>query len=282
MRASCLISILLGMMAHDAAAVIIVKNPLQVDFTQPEDANAKATWSSTNAGLSKEGLGWSGNPPRTSNLWIETRPLPLKLAWRPPASVGLRLQVDMSTTMIAQPDGKPQEPAIGCLYARYSGDAKHWSSWQPLPQEWIEKEEGKVIFHGQLMIPDKIREPYKKLLEEYAAYIATEKPFQTEQDQAAALRWILNKQPDYLQRQIPFIGYVQFLYEVQLTEGRRIRSFDIMVDYHMGYHLDPINRRIDAEEERKRWSEPWSYRAEGALEPVPPAKRSADATAKEE
>jgi hypothetical protein len=65
------------------------------------------------------GLGWgTAEEEGTRDFWIETiEPIPLGLSWRPTTSATVK-------ATIRQPGRS------GLLYARYSADGAHWSSWQ--------------------------------------------------------------------------------------------------------------------------------------------------------
>ena len=77
-------------------------------------------------------------------------------------------------------------------------------------------------------------------------------------DEEAAVKWILEKQPDFFEKQIPFIGYVEFMHEAPLYGGQRIRSLEASVFYGMGGLHSPPKDKND-----KRYTEfgPWNFKA---------------------
>ena len=50
-------------------------------------------------------------------------------------------------------------------------------------------------------------------------------------DEEAAVRWILNRDPKLFEKQLPFIGYVEFLFERGFYGGQRIKSLEVFVGY---------------------------------------------------
>ena len=103
-----------------------------LDFTKPAEAKKKAKWSPADKlGPDAKGLGWDGPQNASYDVWIETtEPVAVGWSWRTTRSVGIHAEVE--------PPGKFQFRGSttvfpsGEVYARYSPDAKHWSSWQSL------------------------------------------------------------------------------------------------------------------------------------------------------
>jgi len=275
MKFPLLLSALLGLMAMPAGAVIIGGNVLEVDFTDPEDARAKAAWSPPQMDCTAAGLGWEGKVLSDQPQFIETKPLAVGLYWRPPQGVGISVSVEMPTGPLKQKDGSEQQVQPGRLYVRYSADAKHWSDWQLLPQDMELWKKGKAAFKGEVAIPTRLRAPYNERLLAYAQWVNKEKPDLWASNEEEAVRWIVAKEPDYFRKQIPLIGYVQFLYEGTFLEARRVKGLKIYVNYATSGLASP---HPNPEEEKNRTQDVWSYRAEGALEPVPLAKPRAKAS----
>jgi hypothetical protein len=92
------------------------------------------------------------------------------------------------------------------------------------------------------------------MLSEYAKL---DVPWKSDED--AAVRWILDKQPDFFARQLPFIGYVQFRYEDGFYGGQRITSFKADASCGIGgIHSAPKDRNAY----KDRHLKPWSFKAE--------------------
>ncbi len=110
------------------------------------------------------------------------------------------------------------------MFARYSPDCKHWSSWQPLLRN--EKETGTVLFKGELGVPQREREKYEQYIEKYLR-----KDDQPSDDEEAFVRLILEKEPDFFEHTLPFIGYIQFLVEPPAFPPWRIKGFDAEIGW---------------------------------------------------
>ena len=53
-------------------------------------------------------------------------------------------------------------------------------------------------------------------------------------DEEALVKWILKKDPEFFSHSIPFIGYLQFLYETSLSKGLRITKFYAIANFGVG------------------------------------------------
>ena len=247
------------LVVSSAQASILDFKSLAIDFTNAADAKDKATWSeSDKLTVSANGLGWDGEAASSRDGWIQTVPLALGLSWRPPFAVSVRVSVHPKPTEFVLNNGQKSTPYVGDVYVRYSPDRLHWSTWQVLqtsePQNNTEKQDPGRHFSGRIRVPYSERDEYGKLISEYARL---DVPWQS--DEEAAVRWILEKEPDFFAKQLPFIGYVQFRYEAGFYGGQRITSFKADVSYGMsGMHSAPKNK----EAYKDRDSRPWSFKAE--------------------
>jgi hypothetical protein len=254
--AAIALSVLVG---SSAEASILDFKSLAIDLTDASDAKAKATWSEPEKlTVSTNGLGWDGEAASSHDGWIQSVPLALGLSWRPPYAVSVRVSVHPNPTEFVLNSGQKSTPYTGNVYVRYSPDLLHWSTWQVLqtsePQSNTEKQNPGRHFSGTVRVPYSEREKYGKLISEYARL---DVPWKSDED--AAVRWILEKEPDFFAKQLPFIGYVQFRYEGGFYGGQRIASFKADVSYGMsGLHSAPK----DKDAYKARDSQPWSFRAE--------------------
>jgi hypothetical protein len=261
MKTLCtLTSAILGcLIASSAAASILDFKSLTIDFTMADDARAKAIWSEPEKlNLTTNGLGWDGEVASSRDGWIHTAPLALGLSWRPPIAVSVRVTIHPMPTEFVLNSGQKSTPYIGDVYVRYSPDLRHWSTWQALQggesQNSVEKQNPGRHFIGTIRVPYSEREQYGRLLSEYAGL---DVPWKSDED--AAVRWIVEKDPDFFATQLPFIGYVEFRYEGSFYGGQRITSFNADVSYGIsGLHSTPRNR--DAYKDRD--VKPWAFRAE--------------------
>ena len=231
---------------------------LSVDFTNPADATNKAAWSEPERlTLSREGLGWDGEAASCRNGWIQTKPLAVGLSWRPPIGIYVRVVIQPAPREITLANGQKTTPYTGDTYVRYSPDLRHWSSWQSLqraePQTVEEKKQPGRRYSATISIPHRERAGYDKLLREYSTL---DVPWKS--DEEAAVRWILSREPDFFSRQIPFIGYVEFLFEGCFYGGGRIRSFKAEISYGMsGLHTLPRDEAVYT----NRDFSPWRFEA---------------------
>ena len=185
---------------------------ITIDFTDPAATNA-ATWSTPDKlTVSTNGLGREGDAASSRDGWIQTKPLALGLSWRTPGAVSVRVAIQPPPGEISLNSGQKTTPYGGDVYVRYSPDRKHWSSWQVLeqtgPRTPEEKKNPGRHFNATVQVPYRERERYGELLSEYSRLDVA-----WQSDEEAAVRWIVGREPDFFAKQIPFIGYVEFLFE---------------------------------------------------------------------
>jgi hypothetical protein len=149
--------------------------------------------------------------------------------------------------------------ANGQLYARYSADAEHWTTWQPLEAEPMPPGVAGTAkgptqtFKGMLRVPYRERAKYGELLQAYSR--RQDVPWAS--DEEAMVKDFLTTDPKFFERQTPFVGYVQLLYETQLAGGQRIEGIDVQAHWGVGgVHAIPKDRA--AEKDRDG---PWRFRA---------------------
>ncbi|MBN1619208.1 hypothetical protein JW890_00650 [candidate division WOR-3 bacterium] len=232
---------------------IIDYKTIEIDFTDSIDALEKADWSPATAlNITDEGLGWDGEAASSRDCRIVTKPLALGLSWRPPTSVSVRVTIQPEPVSFVLNSGDSSRPYYGDVYVRYSPDLVNWSSWQVLPIS--ESEEPGRYFSGIVRVPNLERETYSVLFYEYSKF---DVPWKCDED--AAVRWLLSIDEHFFERYLPFIGYIEFLFESSFYGGQRISSFKAEVIYSIsGLHTLP--KDMSSYEERN--STPWSFRAE--------------------
>lgn len=250
---------LAGVIASSADASILDFKSLAIDFTNASDAGAKATWAEPDKmNVATNGLGWDEENASSRDGWIQTIPLALGVSWRPPYAVSVRVSIHPKLTEFALNSGQKSPPYSGNVYVRYSSDLQHWSTWHVLqpcePQSSAEKQNPGRHFSGAMRIPFVEREEYSRLISEYSRL---DVPWKSDED--ATVRWIIENNPDFFVRQLPFMGYIQFRYEAGFHGGQRITSLKADVLYGMsGIHSAPKDK--DAYNDRD--SRPWSFKAE--------------------
>lgn len=253
-RGFTLAAILLNLaILHSAAkADMMAKKTFLLDFTKPEEAKTKATWTTPDKfDYTKKGISRSGEG--SVDFRVETtEAVPIGWSWRPVRSVVITAKVvpagkfEFGENSIVYPHGE--------FYARYSPDGKHWSNWQHLQMQVPKNHEHpEQTYHGTLAVPYKESERYQKLVREYS-----EQDVPWRSDEEAAVKWILQKEPDFFEKGLPFVGYVQFLYETQLQGGHPLERIEVDLQYGSGgLHHPPKDR--DAEKDRHG---PWRFKAD--------------------
>jgi len=174
--------------------------------------------------FTNEGLGWNGDANSSYDGSFTTAPIAVGTAWRPTGGVTLECTLCPVSQVFREGFWK------GDLYVRYSPDKKHWSSWQMLQVKGKPQPADKgVKFTGMLGVPEIASKRYYELVEEYSKL---DVPWQS--DEEAAVKWILKKYPEFFAKNLPFIGYVQFLFEGPFRGGERITAFDCNIYWSIG------------------------------------------------
>ncbi len=270
--------------AGNAQAVIHDLKRLEVDLTDAKDAAEKAVWSDHDKfTITKDGLGWDGDATAAREGWIQTAPLAVGTLWRTPSAVSVRVAVCPPAREVVLADGRKSLPAAGEVSVQYSPDLKHWSAWQPLePCQQPAYEKNKVpgrYFETTLRVPDGDRGEYGQLL---SAYSRLDVPWKS--DEEAAVRWILDRDPDYFAKHLPLIGYVVVRFQGGFYGGQRIKSLRAEVSCGLS-GLSAIARDPAASKDRNG---PWRFKAEGIEKPAAdprsdlasPSQATRDAAAK--
>ena len=235
--------------AAPAIASILGTHRLELDFTKPGVAK-QATWTkSAKLKLGPSGLVHDAPGPETIDLALQTEPFATGTSWRPTRSVAIRATLTPIASAIQLANGQRYTPSVGQMYARYSPDAKHWSTWQVMSAA---TEPAAYKFSGELAVPQQAHAAYGELIYKYSTL---DVPWKS--DEEAAVQWILKSQPDFFAQHQPFIGYVQFLYEASLAGGQRIDHLDVDVSFGVnGLHQVAKNPKVSRNRDG-----PWRYRA---------------------
>ncbi|XHR27860.1 MAG: hypothetical protein ACFUZC_18250 [Chthoniobacteraceae bacterium] len=236
-----------------AMGTMWIANEWTADLTHEAEAKATLTWAQPEKiGVTKDGLGWDGDPSASVDGWIETQPIAVGTSWRPAPNVRLEVKISPAPKPFPTAYGQMSTFGIGAAYARYSPDGKHWSTWQALSPD--SEKYSLRTFKGYLEVPKRERVSYEDLLSKYSALDVRWKS-----DEEAAVRWILKRQPDFFAHSLPFIGYVQVLYEVQFGGGDRIHDFKVHWDCAIGsMATTPKDLDFDIQKDR---GVPWRFTA---------------------
>jgi hypothetical protein len=165
----------------------------------------------------------------SGDIWIETTdPIAVGWSWRPVYSMHITAERFPSSEFIFG-ENSVSYPS-GELYVRYSPDSVHWSTWQSIDmQAPKDNTSPRQVYNGEIRVPNRERAEYTTLTLEYS-----KKDVPWKSDEEAAVKWILETEPDLFERHLPFIGYVQCLYEVSLRGDESIQKLDINLNYGAG------------------------------------------------
>jgi len=118
------------------------------------------------------------------------------------------------------------------VFARYSPDCKHWSSWQVLPRD--DKETRTGVFKGDLSVPNREYQKYRHYFDKYC-----DEEHESSPDQEAVVRWILQREPTFFGHTLPFIGYIEFLFEGSMLGPWRMKRFEAEVVWEVSGFAAP-------------------------------------------
>jgi len=220
---------------------------LAVDLAKEGDAK-KIDWSKDNWALSERGLRLvSAGKNLSRTAWVESQPIPVGWSWRAATSVGITSEIHLHSS-----DHKPdsvRNPFLTALFVRYSPDRKHWSNWQVLTWKQVKEKQQYV---GRISIPYRQQTRYRQYLKQFSKM---EVPWP--KDQEAAVKWMARQEPDFLKKEMPFIGYVQFHFQLSANRsGRYVSKMWFALTFGRSGGEYP-----DGHEERDEIR--WRYRADG-------------------
>jgi hypothetical protein len=217
---------------------MVGREELRINFTEPQDADAKASWSDTNRlTVTTNGVGWDGEATASRDCWIQTKPVAVGPAWRPPTAVDLSVGLDPEPKPVALKNGQTHKPAYPRVFARYSPDCKHWSSWNELKRGGTDPA---TVYTGSIGIPKREQAGLWAFRQEYYK-LDVPWPDDTE----AFVEWLLKREPDFFATSLPFIGYVEFLIEGSFYGGQRVRSLYANISWTVsGLHQPPKDNSV--------------------------------------
>lgn len=240
-----------------SAGSILAHKELKVDFADSNDAETKAYWyPSEKLSITPQGLGWDGDFTTSRDGWIQTRPISLGYSWRTTSVISVRAAIHPPLSQVILKGKMKYTYNLGNIYVRYSPDLKNWSTWLVLqhaePESHTEKKTPGDYYSSTIRVPYRESREYGELLWEYSKL---DVPWKS--DEEAAVRWILARQPDFFARFLPFIGYVEFLFEGGFRGGQRLESLKIDISYGMsGAHHAPKDKAV------YKNHGPWKFKAE--------------------
>jgi len=240
--------------ATSAESELLHSRDLTFDFTQSPSTGKQVTWNDPEVfRCTEKGLAWNGPSSKKRAIRIETtEPIAVGWSWRTIEELSIRIDVvppmafDFVGTSKLEPESK--------LLARYSPDRKNWSDWSEFELSEKKLSHLESPSHiGRLEIPDKDSIRYKQYLQ---AYQNLDVPWRN--DEEAAVSWILQQDKTFFEKQIPFIGYVQFAVTTLLPGSTPIESINLYMFYTAGGFHDPPK---DMKANEYRYQLPWRFDA---------------------
>jgi len=238
---------------------IIAGDRVLIDLTDPNSpAEHSLVWTPhKKVQQTDKGLVFSYPKSNASvDFGLLTKPYAIGLSWRPTQSV--RLDVELSPVgKETKYSGGTLYPSYYSVYVRYSTDLKNWSSWHVLQNQHLDWETrikaDKHKFNIQLQVPQKARKEYTEYLYKY---MKMDVPWTS--DEEALVKWILTKEPNFFKKQIPFIGYIQFLCEGGMRANQPLSKMKIEISWGVGgTHSLPRDEDVY----KNRDNVPWRYKA---------------------
>ncbi|MCW5557061.1 MAG: hypothetical protein KIT22_04385, partial [Verrucomicrobiae bacterium] len=228
-------------------------------------------------GFTNLGRGWLGGPDgqEYNGGEILVHPVPVGFFWRPTRSVSIRAELSPGPQELKRPEGQSYWRNPGQMYARFSPDRVHWSTWQALSLA----SRTNRVFEGLLAVPGKDAANYQRLRLDYA----NREGIPWSSDEEAAVRWILEQDPAFFANNLPFIGYVQLLFEGEFVAGHRFKNLKAELSYSVGgLHAEPPK---DERIEKQMWTVPWRFQGSttqaepgGSANGSPPSRPATNST----
>jgi hypothetical protein len=236
-------------------AVIFSGTSFNLDFTKRAELSKKANWGSESksVSLSQDGLTLQAPQNTSADVWVQvTEPIAVGFSWRTVSSVNIEAEVAPPGKFVFRSD-TIQFPS-GTLYGRYSADALHWSDWQYIKMDQPkDQNEPKQKYSGTLGVPAFQRQKYGELLMQYQKM---DVPWKN--DEEAAVEWIVKNDPNFFENSAPFVGYVQFRFEISLKGGQYIKTINFDIKYSVGGLFTlPKGQKLES----IKLNTPWRYKA---------------------
>ena len=233
-----------GLSSRPTPGAIVQIQQYELKLTDAGEAARRAEWSDPDlVRVHPDGLGWGDAADAGAHdvRLRTTEPFALGLSWRPTSAVTIRARVD-------------QPADADSLFARYSADAKHWTTWQYLGSTApAAAGAGPRKIEATLRVPRADRVRYEEFLDQYLR--REDVPWRS--DEEAMVAEVVSREPDFFATATPFIGYVQFLYEGRLPAGRRLKGLAVDMSWGVGgLHMAPKDRSEEA-----RRDVPWRFKA---------------------
>ena len=233
-------------------ATILHSNEIKIDFTNT-NAASHASWSpEEGAGITSEGLGWDPSPDgrEVTGCSILTHPIGIAFFWRPTTSARVKVEIQPGPGFRTW-EGEKYWQTAGRMFIRHSPDLVHWSSWQELQSGSMSNR----VFEGTIGVPEREQIVYETLRLKYQrSHMARGS------NEEAAVRWIVQNDPEFFAKHLPFIGHVQLLFEGRFEAGHRFKSLDASFSYSVGgVHTEPAEPKEREEFRKQMMTVPWRF-----------------------
>jgi hypothetical protein len=239
-------------------ADMVDRKVIDIDFTIARTARDRGNWTgSKTASLTSEGLVWQRNIDFHNLSWFQTAPIAIGWAWRPVNKVQVRATIRPTRGRRHTYSGRDAIDPAGTLFVRYSADLLHWSSWLTIQRDENRPLGQKIAedgYQADVQVPGVELQEYSQLLAEYGS---RDVPWVNDED--AAVRWMVSRNPGFFAKHIPIIGYMQFMFEPRFFTNEPVRHFHATITYSAGglQQLPKAGHHAD-------YNSIWHYRANSA------------------
>lgn len=186
-------------------------------------------------------------PPNQSiDIWIQTHAFSIGMSWRPPTSTGISVSIDGTLN-----EPNQQSASRSRVFFRYSPDKLNWSSWYFTTATETNAAEGSR-YQGSLVLPEIASERYNSLMREWWATSPAWKS-----DEHEFCDWLIRKEPNFFEKELPFIGYIQVRIEQSnITRAGNVKAITIKYSSGVGGLTSPAK---DSSKVRKTTGNKWFF-----------------------
>lgn len=199
-----------------------------------------------NLSMNAEGLGFDGSVRSSRSGWILSKPIAVSLYHKTISSIRMTVTLEGEFGKFHD-NGMDVISYPGNIYVRYSPDRVNWTSWMhtnsPINNKYAKGIIKNDKFSYMLSVPKRNRQAYREYLKKY-----TDLGLQTKSQNGheGLVLWILEQDSDFFKKEMPFIGYVQILYEQDFQGGKRLKNIHVHFGIGVsGLSIFPLNNRAE-------------------------------------
>lgn len=186
--------------------------------------------------ITEKGYGWENDPTSSRPITLRFKPIPTGMAWRTTTAININIDLTSNTREFIINSGQTSSPSQGSFYVRYSTNRKFWSSWINVPSN--DSSDNKLSYSTRLNIPKVDRTTFNSYQKAYHKL----DDVNWSSDMDALARWITEQDKEFFNKNIPIIGWIEVLYEGNISGSRRITEININTGAGMsGIHTRPKN-----------------------------------------